>query len=155
LRLISREAPQAFLLAKLRSGLSWKTVKHLRTVFGAVMNSAEIAELIPNNPVRKTRMPRRGKERAAIAPEKILELLEALPEPSASLVCWFPPACESVNCARCAGAVSIWTRVFCTCGKWSTTVTSMSRKLNGVNARFRWGECHRDSDSSQAGCCES
>jgi len=87
LRLISREAAQAFLLAKLRSGLSWKTVKHLRTVFGAVMNSAEMAELIPNNPVRKTRMPRRGptKERAAIAPEKILELLHALPEPSRSL----------------------------------------------------------------------
>lgn len=87
LRLISRDAVQAFLSAKLRSGLSWATVKHLRTVFGAVMNAAEMSELISSNPVRKTRMPRRApaRERAAIAPEKIRELLNALPEPSGSL----------------------------------------------------------------------
>src|SRR5207253_7968159 len=80
LRLITRSA-------KLASGLAWKTVKHLRTVFGTVMGAAEMAELIPANPVRKTRFPRRGpvKERAVIAPEKIRELLEALPEPSQSL----------------------------------------------------------------------
>ena len=43
--------------------------------------------MIPSNPVRKTRFPRRGqvKERAVIAPEKIRELLMALPEPSRSL----------------------------------------------------------------------
>jgi len=87
LRLISRDAVQAFISSKLRSGLSWRTVKHFRTVFGAVMNAAEIAELIPSNPVRKTRLPRRGptKQKAAIAPEKIRELLDALLEPSASL----------------------------------------------------------------------
>src|SRR5438094_8303367 len=46
-----------------------------------------MAELIPANPVRKTRFPRRGpvKERADIAPEKIREVLEAPPEPSRSL----------------------------------------------------------------------
>ena len=87
LRLISRDTVQAFLSAKLRSGLSWKTVKHLRTVFGTLMGAAEMAELIPNNPVPKTRFPRRGpvKERAVIAPERIRELLGALPEPSHSL----------------------------------------------------------------------
>jgi integrase len=87
LRLISRDVVQNLLNAKLHSGLSWKTVKHLRTVFGTVMGAAEIAELIPNNPVRKTRPPRKGlvKERAVIAPEKIRELLDALPEPSRSL----------------------------------------------------------------------
>jgi integrase len=87
LRLISRDVVQNFLNAKLRSGLSWKTVKHLRTVFGTVMGAAEIADLIPSNPVRKTRPPRKGpvKERAVIAPEKIRELLDALPEPSRSL----------------------------------------------------------------------
>ena len=87
LRLISRDAVQAFIAAKLRSGLSWRTVKGLRTVFGTVMASAEAAELIPSNPVRKTRFPRRGpvKQIAAIAPEKIRELLDALPEPSRSL----------------------------------------------------------------------
>src|SRR5438876_3046231 len=87
LRLITRAMVQSFLSAKLASGLAWKTVKHLRTVFGTVMGAAEMAELIPANPVRKTRFPRRGpvKERAVIAPEMIRELLEALPEPSKSL----------------------------------------------------------------------
>jgi integrase len=87
LRLISRDVVQNLLNAKLRGGLSWKTVKHLRPVLGTVMGAAEIAELIPNNPVRKTRPPRKGpvKERAVIAPEKIRELLDALPEPARSL----------------------------------------------------------------------
>jgi len=87
LRLITRDGVQGFLSAKLRSGLSWRTVKGLRTLFGTVMDAAEADDLIPSNPVRKTRFPRRGlvKERAVIAPEKIRELLAALPEPSSSL----------------------------------------------------------------------
>jgi len=87
LRLITRDAVQTFLGAKLRSGLSWRTVKSLRTAFGTLMAAAEVAELIPSNPVRKTRFPRRGpaKQRAVIAPEKIQDLLVALPEPSRSL----------------------------------------------------------------------
>ena len=87
LRLINRDAVHGFLSAKLRSGLSWRTVKGLRTLFGAVMAAAESDELIPTNPVRKTRLPRRGPvtDKAEIAPEKIQELLAALPEPSSSL----------------------------------------------------------------------
>src|SRR5581483_7791488 len=86
LRLITRDAVQHFLSAKLQSGLSWKTVKSLRTTLGTLMAAAEMAELIPNNPVRKTRFPRRGptKQKAVIAPEKIRELLDALPEPARS-----------------------------------------------------------------------
>jgi hypothetical protein len=78
LRLITRDAVQKFLMMKLQSGLSWKTCKHLRTVFGTVMGAAEVAELIPSNPVRKTRFPRRGsvKEKPVVAPEKIRELLD-------------------------------------------------------------------------------
>jgi integrase len=87
LRLINRDVAQEFISAKLRSGLSWRTVKGIRTVLGTVMGAAEMAELIQSNPVRKTRFPRRGltKQRAEIAPEKIRELLDALPEPAASL----------------------------------------------------------------------
>src|SRR4051812_34463839 len=83
LRLINRDTVQLFLAAKLRSGLSWRTVKSLRTAFGTIMAAAESAELIPSNPARKTRFPRRGlmKQKAEIAPEKIQELLNALPEP--------------------------------------------------------------------------
>src|SRR5581483_7708312 len=87
LRLINRDVVQDFISTKLRSGLSWRTVKGIRTVLGTVMSAAEMAELIPSNPVRKTRFPRRGptKRRAEIAPERIRELLDALPEPSRSL----------------------------------------------------------------------
>ena len=44
-------------------------------------------DLLSSNPVLKTRLPRRGPipEKASIAPEKLLELLGALPEPSQSL----------------------------------------------------------------------
>jgi integrase len=84
LRLITRDSVQLFLGGKLRSGLSWRTVKSLRTAFGTVMAAAEQAELIPSNPVRKTRFPRRGpaKQKAVIAPEKVRDLLDALPEPA-------------------------------------------------------------------------
>jgi integrase len=87
LRLITRDVVQRFFADKLRSGLSWSTVKGMRTLFGTVMAAAESDDLVPSNPVRKTRFPRRGlaKDRAAIAPEKIRELLAALPEPARSL----------------------------------------------------------------------
>jgi len=82
LRLISRELIQGFLSGKLRSGLSWKTVKHIRTTFGTVLAAAEMQGLIPSNPARQTKLPRRGPvaEKPPIAPEKIRQLLEALPE---------------------------------------------------------------------------
>jgi integrase len=87
LRLISREFIQGFLSGKLRSGLSWKTVKHIRTTFGTVLAAAEMQGLTPSNPARQTKLPRRGPvaEKPPIAPEKIRQLLEALPEPSRSL----------------------------------------------------------------------
>jgi integrase len=87
LRLISRESVQSFLNGKLRGGLSWKTVKHIRTTFGTVLGAAEMRGLIQSNPARKTKLPRRGPvaEKTPIAPEKIRQLLEALPEPSRSL----------------------------------------------------------------------
>jgi integrase len=87
LRLISRESIQSFLNGKLRSGLSWKTVKHIRTTFGTVLGAAEMRGLIQSNPARKTKLSRRGPvaEKTPIAPEKIRQLLEALPDPSRSL----------------------------------------------------------------------
>jgi integrase len=87
LRLITRESVQSFLTKKLRTGLSWKTVKHIRTTFGTILGAAEADDLLSDNPVHKTRFPRRGpiSEKTSIAPEKLLELLQALPEPSQSL----------------------------------------------------------------------
>ncbi|MGH9603783.1 MAG: tyrosine-type recombinase/integrase [Terriglobales bacterium] len=86
LRFISRDAAQHFLAAKLQSGLSWKTVKHLRTVFGTILTAAEGWDLIQANPVRKTRMPRRPRcEKPTIALESVTQLLKTLAEPSRSL----------------------------------------------------------------------
>ena len=87
LRLITREAVQHFLAAKYRSGLSWKTVKHLRTVFATVMTAAENDDYIETNPVRKTSLSRRpsGPERPSIDPQQVRHLLNSLPEPSRSI----------------------------------------------------------------------
>jgi integrase len=52
-----------------------------------ILAAAEMQGLISENPVRKTKLPRRGPmaEKAPIAPETVRALLEALPEPSRSL----------------------------------------------------------------------
>ena len=60
LRSITRESVQNFLAAKVESGSSWKTVKHIRTVFGTILEAAVRDDLLISNPVRRTRLPRRG-----------------------------------------------------------------------------------------------
>jgi len=86
LRLISRDMVQKFLFRKFQT-LSWKTVKHIRTVFGTLFKAAEDAGLVSENPVLKTRLPRRGPvpERRTIQPADISQLLDKLPEPSGSI----------------------------------------------------------------------
>jgi len=88
LRLISRESIQTFLANKLKDGLSLRTVKHLRTTLGTILGTAEFWGYIEDNPVRKTRLPRRGlrPEKTILTPEQLNSLLEKLPEPSRSLV---------------------------------------------------------------------
>jgi len=88
LRLISREIVQKLIMEKLKSGLSWRTVKHLRTTLGTILGTAEFWGYIEDNPVRKTRLPRRGlqPEKTILTPEQLSSLLEKLPEPSRSLV---------------------------------------------------------------------
>lgn len=89
LRLISREAVQNFLLQKQKQGLSWKTVKHIRTVLGTLLATAEGWGYIEENPVPKTKLSRRRgprPERKVFTPEQLRSLLGALPEPSCSIV---------------------------------------------------------------------
>jgi len=87
LRLISRESIQALLANRLKD-LSWRTVKHIRTTLGTILGTAEVWGYIEDNPVRKTRLPRRGlrPEKQVLSPEQLRLLLENLPEPSKSLV---------------------------------------------------------------------
>ena len=87
LRLISKENVQSLLLAKAKGDSSWKTVKHIRTVFGAIIEAAVRDELLTSNPVRRTRLPRRGPvdEKSPIEMEAVKELIEKLAEPSHSI----------------------------------------------------------------------
>ena len=88
LRLISRAAIQNLIAAKLKEKLSWRTVKHIRTVFGTLLETAVVWGFIEDNPVRKTRLPRRGPrpEKRVLSPEQLRLLLESLPEPTKSVV---------------------------------------------------------------------
>ncbi len=87
LRLITKDAVQSFLTAKAKNGSSWKTVKLIRTAFGGIIEAAVRDELLASNPVRRTRLPRRGpeKESAPIAAENVTTLIEKLAEPSRSI----------------------------------------------------------------------
>ena len=87
LRLISKESVQSFLHAKAKGDSSWKTVKHISTVFGSILEAAVRDEMLASNPVRRTRLPRRGPvdEKSPIEMETVKELIEKLAEPSRSI----------------------------------------------------------------------
>lgn len=85
---ISREAIQTFLSTKLQSGLSWKTVSHLRNAMGKVLGTAEEWGYVQENPARKTKLPRRApkEESVILSPEQLRNLITHLSEPARSLV---------------------------------------------------------------------
>jgi integrase len=87
LRLLSKDCIQSFLTAKAKGDSSWKTVKHIRTAFGSILEAAVRDELLASNPVRRTRLPRRGpvEEKSPIEMETVKELIEKLPEPSRAI----------------------------------------------------------------------
>ncbi len=84
---ISRAAIQVLLAAKLRDGLSWETVHHIRCALSKVLGTAEEWGYISDNPVRKTRLPRRDctSERPIVTPQQVKRLTTALPEPAKSI----------------------------------------------------------------------
>jgi integrase len=87
LRLIARDDVQRLLQAKGRSGLSWTSVKHIRVVFGMILNAAEMDDLVRQNVVKKTRLPRRtySEDSRTVSVADLRSLLLALPEPSRSI----------------------------------------------------------------------
>ncbi len=88
LRDISREVIQAFLTAKLGSGLSWETVHHLKCTLSKLLGTAEEWGYVADNPARKTKLPRRqpNEERPILTPAQIQQLAEELREPARSVV---------------------------------------------------------------------
>jgi len=84
---ISREAIQAFLAAKLRDGYAWETVHHIRCALSKILGTAEDWNYVSDNPVRKTRLPRRdyNSERPVVTPQQVQRLVTALPEPAKSI----------------------------------------------------------------------
>jgi len=84
---ISPEAIQNFLLTKLREDYSWESVHHFRCALSKVLGSVEEWNYLADNPVRKTRLPRREykQERPILAPAQVWRLMIALPEPARSV----------------------------------------------------------------------
>ena len=58
LRQITRKTIQTFLFAKLKRGLSWQTVHHLKCALSKILGTAEEWGYIVENPARKTKLPR-------------------------------------------------------------------------------------------------
>jgi integrase len=87
LRSLTRDGIQKWLHGKFSAGLSWNSVRHLRTTFGTVLNAAEMDDLIRQNVVKKTRLPRRvhSEEPPIVALDDLKSLLKELPEPSRSI----------------------------------------------------------------------
>jgi hypothetical protein len=76
LRLISRESIQTLLGIKLKD-LAWLTVKHIRTTLGTIPGTAEVWGYIEDNPVRKTRLPRRGpRPEQVVTPDQVRRYME-------------------------------------------------------------------------------
>jgi integrase len=84
---LSREAIQNFLLAKLREDYSWESVHHFRCGLSKVLGAAEEWNYIADNPVRKTRLPRRdcNSELPLVTPQQVKRLTIALMEPAKSV----------------------------------------------------------------------
>jgi integrase len=87
LRALTRDGVQKWLHGKFSAGMAWNSVRHLRTTFGTLLNAAEMDELIRQNVVKKTRLPRRiySEEPPMVSLDDLKSLLKELPEPSRSI----------------------------------------------------------------------
>jgi integrase len=85
---IKREWIQSFLATKLNTGLAWKTVKHIRGVLGRTLSTAEDWGYVTQNPVLKTKLPRRPirqQVKMILTPVQITQLRDHLKEPARSI----------------------------------------------------------------------
>jgi len=85
---ISKEEVQRFVLEKLRQGLSWETVDHLRHLLSKVLGTAVSWGYLAENPVRGVKMPERTlkRPRRFLQADEVQRLLESLDEPARTVV---------------------------------------------------------------------
>jgi integrase len=85
---LSREHLQAFLSGKVRAGLSWETVAHVRNVVNKVLDSAVEWGYANTNVGKLTRLPRKptSKPRPFLTGEQVKKLLGELREPVRTIV---------------------------------------------------------------------
>ncbi len=106
LRLLLREDVQRFLAGKLQSGLSWKTVKHLRTALGTILVQQRLGDSSG-----KTRSARpssldgdTSRRKCQSRPSRSVGCLpHCRSRPTLWLGYWPSPAFASANCSPCAG----------------------------------------------------
>jgi len=132
-------APDGAPLSKTRNGLSWKTVSHIRTAFGTIIEAAVMQDLLTDNVVRKTRLARRGpvEEKSPIESETVIKLIEKLAEPSrsiASLLVMTGLRIGELLALRWQDVVCRSRTGFYRSDKRSTKAISMNRKASGANA---------------------
>ena len=78
----------AFDPRKLRGGLSWETIHHLKCGLSKILGAAEEWGYVAENVAQKTKLPRRqpGREQAVLMPGQVRELAAALDERVRSVV---------------------------------------------------------------------
>ena len=85
---LSRPAIQQFLLEKLKLGLAWETVNHIRNLLSKVLSIAVAWGYLEDNAARGVKMPERTLKRphTFLSAEEVRRLLGALDEPSRTIV---------------------------------------------------------------------
>ncbi len=85
---LSREQLQAFLTAKLRAGLAWETVAHMKHALSRVIGVAVEWGYLSENVIKLAKLPRRppAKPRLVLSEEQVRQLLGVLDEPARTIV---------------------------------------------------------------------
>ncbi len=126
------------------SDLGGDTVSAMRQVLSAVLGSAVLYELLSKNPVLGVRLPKskivnKRKRKAHISPEEFFRLLQALPEPYATMV--FVAVFSGLRISEVIGLKwedvgedSLTVDERCCRGDWSETKTEASFATIGISS---------------------
>jgi integrase len=85
---INKMQIQRFVLDKLKQGLAWETVNHLRCLLSKIMGTAVEWHFVGENPVHGVKMPERTlkRPRGFLTADEVTRLLSCLEEPARAVV---------------------------------------------------------------------